>query len=167
MNRITTLLVVLIVACLLSSWAAYRAGYARGRQIQASFVRPPDHIESQEPSAPRRESPAAESEIPKITSKEIETFGNDMLGKQVQMICRFGELDNTWVRLFLGPINSDRDVGFSVYDQKGDLFQYAFADKAKYGRALLNLKQGQEIRIVGGILKVEDRYFLLASEISW
>lgn len=98
-----------------------------------------------------------------VTAKEIETFGSELLGKKCQMDCTFREVSNTWVKLWL---EDESIVGVFVDDARDELFQYVFADRAKFGRALLKLKKGDRIRIVGSIRKVKSNYVLMAEEME-
>ncbi len=98
-----------------------------------------------------------------VTAKEIEIFGKDLQGKKVQMTATFFEVNDTWVRLIL---NDDRFVGLFVNDSKGDLFQFAFASKEKYGRTLLQMKRGDKMLLTGTVRSVDGRYVLLVDDIQ-
>ncbi|MBW2648046.1 MAG: hypothetical protein JRE23_18150 [Deltaproteobacteria bacterium] len=94
-----------------------------------------------------------------VTPKEIETFGNELLGKRVEMACKFSGVSDTWVRILLGD---NRFVGFHVRDK---LFQFVFANKEKCGRALLHLKSGDRLRLIGKVQRVQGTYVFMVEEI--
>ena len=98
-----------------------------------------------------------------VTAKEIETFGKNLQGKVVQMTATLCEVSDTWVRL---KLEDDRAVGLYVWDSKGDLFQYAFASKEKYGRALLQLKKGDKMLLTGTVRSVDETYVLMVHNIQ-
>lgn len=97
-----------------------------------------------------------------VTSKEIETFGNELLGKLVEIACKFSEVSDVWVRNLL---RDDRFVGIMVDDSDNNYFQYVFANKKKYGRTLLQMKKGDRLRLIGKVQRVEDRYVFMVEEI--
>lgn len=98
------------------------------------------------------------------SAKEIEVFGSDMLGKPVEMYCRFASIDNTCLEL--SSLRNRDFVGFYVYDKKGELFAHAFADKAALGRTLLDLRRGQVILLRGELYQVDREYFFSVKEIT-
>jgi len=132
--------------------------------MQQTVVMPPNTDAQRESHSARKGALSEKTGIKTATVKEIETFGNDMLGQHVQMMCEFREVSNTWVRLLL---RDESYIGFDVRDVNGDLFQFAFASKATYGRDLLKLKRGDRIRLIGEIKRVENEFVLIADEISW
>jgi hypothetical protein len=86
-----------------------------------------------------------------LSAKLLENFPERVLYKQ-------GWLDGQFYSLggddgFL----SKESVGFWIWDKDGDLFMYCFANKAKFGDLLLNLRRGDGIRIIGeaGMLSYE------------
>lgn len=98
-----------------------------------------------------------------VTTKEIETFGDTLTEQRLQMRGTFSEVSDTWVRLLL---RDDRYVGFFIHDSKGELFQYAFANKEKYAHALLSLTRGDPILLMGSVAKVDSRFVFIADQIS-
>ncbi|MFM7168504.1 MAG: hypothetical protein ACKO3T_24945, partial [Planctomycetaceae bacterium] len=98
-----------------------------------------------------------------VTAKEIETFGKDFQGKKIQMTATLSEVSDLWVKL---KLKDDRFVGLFVEDSKGDLFQYAFATKEKYGRTLLQMKKGDRMLLTGTVRSVDGTYVLLVETIS-
>jgi hypothetical protein len=105
---------------------------------------------------------AGESKDAVVTAKEIETFGNEMQGQRREMACKFSQVSDTWVQLLL---RDNRFVGVMVEDSNGDLFQYAFASKEKYGRELIKMKRGDSLRLVGKVQKVGSTYVFMIEEI--
>jgi hypothetical protein len=98
------------------------------------------------------------------SADEIQTFGRDMLGQRRELAGRFSSVHDTWVRLWgLG----EGYVGVSILDRRGNLFQFAFADKAQHGRELLAFRKGEPIRLVGTVRQVEERerYVLMVEEV--
>jgi uncharacterized FlaG/YvyC family protein len=95
-------------------------------------------------------------------AKEIDTFGEDMLGQTVQMMCTFIEVNNIHVRY---SIKDDDYVGFVIDDENGVSFHHLVADKAKYGRDLLKLKRGAKMRLVGKIKQVGRLYYFFVEQI--
>lgn len=98
-----------------------------------------------------------------VTAKEIQTFGEELQGEKVKMTATLHELDDQWVRL---KLKDDRFVGFFVHDSKGDLFQYAFASKEKYGRTLLQMSRGEPMLLTGTVRSVGGTYVLLVDDIQ-
>lgn len=98
-----------------------------------------------------------------VTAKEIETFGKDLQGKKVQMTATLSVVSDTWVKL---KLKDDRFVGLFVKDSKGDPFQYAFASKEKYGRTLLQMKEGDKMLLTGTVRSVGGTYVLLVDDIQ-
>jgi len=94
-------------------------------------------------------------QAPEVTAKEIETFGKELVDKRREMVCKFINVSDTWVRQLM---KDDRLVGFTVKDRKGDFFQYVFADKEKYGRDLVKMERGTSLRLIGTI---EDRRYVV------
>lgn len=98
-----------------------------------------------------------------VTAKEIETFGKELTGKRIQMSAKFHQVSDTWVKFSL---KDESYVGFMVWDNNGDLFQYAIANKEKYGLILLELKKRQNIGL-SGIVEIVDRTtFLFVDDIQ-
>ena len=62
-------------------------------------------------------------------------------------------------------MHDNRFVGVIVYDSNDVFFQYVFANKEKYGRALLQMKKGDLLRLIGKVQKVEDIYVFMVEEI--
>jgi len=116
-------------------------------------------------------SPSGITETPGIqttTEKEIETSGRDLTGHRLQMEGTFRRVDNSAVGTFLG--NDPDYVGLSVHDKNGDLVQYVFASKAKYGGDLLKLKYGDKIRLTGFVRYLGGPgglFGFFADEVSW
>jgi len=98
-----------------------------------------------------------------VTAKEIETFGNELQGKHVQMTAKFVEVSDTWVRL---KLKDNSFVGLYFKDSNGDLFQFAFASKEKYGRTLLQMKKGADMRLTGTVRSIGGTYVFLVDEIQ-
>ena len=98
-----------------------------------------------------------------VTAKEIETFGNELQGKHVQMTAKFVEVSDTWVKL---KLKDNSFVGLWVKDSNGDLFQFAFASKEKYGRTLLQMKKGADMRLTGTVRSIGGTYVFLVDEIQ-
>jgi hypothetical protein len=105
----------------------------------------------------------AQAQGTNVTAKEIEIFGNDLQGKSIEMIAKFDEVSDTFVRLMLKDNNF---VGFRVIDSKGNLFQFAFANKEKYGRTLLQMKNGDDMRLTGRVREIDTQYVFLVETIS-
>jgi hypothetical protein len=75
---------------------------------------------------------------------------------------KFVGVEDTWVRIWgLG----EGYAGVFVRDRRGNLFQFAFADKAQHGRELLAFGKGEPIRLVGTVRQVEERYVLMVEEV--
>jgi hypothetical protein len=98
-----------------------------------------------------------------VTAKEIEIFGKDLLGKRCHMNCKFEEVSDTWVKLLL---RDESFVGIYVRDSKDTLFQYAFANKKKYGRDLLKMTKGDRLCLIGTVESVESTYVFMVEEIE-
>lgn len=98
-----------------------------------------------------------------VTPQEIEMFGNELRHKHVKMTCEFIEVSDTWVRILLG--NNHRFVGIMVYDSDNNCFQYVFANKNMHGRALLQKKNGDILRLIGKIKRVKGEYMFMIGEI--
>jgi len=82
-----------------------------------------------------------------VTVKEIEARGEG-LGRDVQMPCRFEEINNRW----RGVLDIDESfVGFFVRDKKDELFELAFVKSDFYGQFLLDLENGTPVRLHGQI----------------
>lgn len=97
-----------------------------------------------------------------VTAKEIETFGEKLTGQRCELVCKFRDVSDTWVKLLL---NDDSYVGIFVTDSKGVYFQYAFADKEKYARQLIQMKKNEPLRLIGKVEAVGSKYVLMVEEI--
>jgi hypothetical protein len=104
-----------------------------------------------------------EKKIEEVSAKEIEVNGKELEGQRRAMTCSFVEVKNVWVDLLL----KDSDyVGVFVRDSKGELFQYGFADKAKFGKQLLNMKRGDKMRLIGKIKQVDVKFGFMIEDIQ-
>jgi len=43
-------------------------------------------------------------------------------------------------------------VGFTISDKNGDIYQFCYAEKNKFGDLLLGLKSGDRIRVIGQVV---------------
>jgi hypothetical protein len=103
------------------------------------------------------------SPVKQVTAHDLETFGQDLVGKQCEMPCKFISIDYTWIRLLS---MGDNFVGLFVQDRRTDPFQCAFVNKTKHARLLQSLSSGTALRLVGTVAKVKNKYVLLVDEIE-
>ena len=110
-----------------------------------------------------------------VTAKEIESVGSALEGKGVVMVATFFEVDDLWAPSIEDVLKDDtwakamkfnRLVGFTVIDRTGDPFVSAFASKEKYGRILLQMKQGKKIRLSGRVKSGPGGNVLLVVDIQ-
>ena len=88
-----------------------------------------------------------------VTAKEIETFGKNLIDKRCQIDCKFVKVSDSWVNLLL---KDDKFVGIYLEDSKGVYFQFAFANKEKYGRDFLKMDMGEKLRLIGTVKEVRS-----------
>jgi len=62
-------------------------------------------------------------------------------------------------------LGDNRFVGFHVRDSNYALFQFVFANKEKYGRALLQMKTGDRLRLIGKVQRVQSTCVFMVEEI--
>ena len=62
-------------------------------------------------------------------------------------------------------MGDNRFVGFHVRDSNYELFQFVFANKEKCGRALLHLRSGDRLRLIGKVQRVQGTYVFMVEEI--
>jgi len=65
------------------------------------------------------------------------------------MDAKFYEIDNSPIDELMGDGYTSIDASFTVEDKNGDLFQNCLVKKDKFGDQLLQLKDGDYIRITG------------------
>ncbi len=115
-------------------------------------------------SAKQREQRLRNLERPQIqvvTAKEIETFGENLVRKRVQMTCTFDELFDIYAKHFGAEVYA----GIQVHDIKNDNFFAVIVKKESFGKKLLDLKQGDSLCLVGTIVHEGRNYFFFAEEI--
>ena len=84
-----------------------------------------------------------------FTSKLIINFVERVDRQQGWMDAKFVEIDNFPISNLMGDSYTTIDAAFTVEDKNGDLFKNCLVNKQKYGNVLLQLKQGDLVRITG------------------
>jgi hypothetical protein len=84
-----------------------------------------------------------------FTSKLMINFVERVNRQQGWMDGKFVEIDNSPISYLMGDSYTTIDAAFTIEDKNGDLFKNCLVSKQKYGDVLLQLKQGDHIRITG------------------
>ncbi len=82
-----------------------------------------------------------------VHAKELEVFGNELRNQKIQMVGKFHELDDIWVRIH----EFSDSIGIFFHDERGVLFQRAIADKKRFAKLLLEYKSGDRVRFIGHV----------------
>jgi hypothetical protein len=84
-----------------------------------------------------------------FTSKLMINFVERVDRQQGWMDGKFVEINNSPISSLMGDSYTTIDAAFTVEDKNGDLFKNCLVSKQQYGDVLLELKQGDRIRITG------------------
>jgi hypothetical protein len=84
-----------------------------------------------------------------FSAKLLKNFPERVNRQQGWMDAKFYEIDNSPIDELMGDGYTSIDASFTVEDKNGDLFQNCLVKKDKFGDQLLQLKDGDYIRITG------------------
>lgn len=84
-----------------------------------------------------------------FSAKLLINFPERVNRRQGWMDAKFYEIDNSPIDELMGDGYTSIDASFTVEDKNGDLFQNCLVKKAKFGDQLLQLQDGDYIRITG------------------
>ncbi len=89
-----------------------------------------------------------------VHAKELEVLGSELRNQKFQMVGRFLELNDTWVKKH----QFSDAVGIFFTDEKGVTFQRAIADKKRFAKLLLEYKRGDRVRFIGHVQEFLANY---------